>query len=56
MFGKIKEGKDNIDAEKLVCAKSDGTTCNFNIFKNSLEFAGNIYDAKISLKEAKNKQ
>ena len=56
MFGKIKEEKDNIDAEKLVCVKSDGTTCNFNIFKNSLEFAANIYNVKISLKEAKNKQ
>ena len=43
-----------MDPEKLVCSKTDGTIFNFNTFKNSLDFASDIYHkGKTSLKDAK---
>ena len=48
-----KEKKNTIDSEILVCVKTDGTIFNFSIFKNSLEFASNIYhEGKTSFKDA----
>ena len=52
----IREEKNDIDPEKLVCTKSDETIFNFNIFKLSFTFASSTYDGKITLKEAKNDQ
>ena len=43
-----------MDPEKLVCSKTDGTIFNFNTFKNSLDFASDLYHkGKTSLKDAK---
>ena len=48
-----KEKKNTIDSEILVCVKIDRTIFNFSIFKNSLEFASNIYhEGKTSFKDA----
>ena len=44
LYVKIKEEKNDIDPEKFVCAKTDGTI--FNRFKNSLDLASNIYRDK----------
>ena len=49
----FKEEKNSIDFKRPVCVKSDGTILNFNVFKNSLDFASNIYNGKILLKEVK---
>ena len=50
---KIEEEK-NIDPEKFVCIKTDGTIFNFNKFKNSLDLASNIYrDKNLLLKMQK---
>ena len=56
MIDELKEEKNNIDFEKLVCVKFDRTIFDFNAFKNSLNLASNIYSGKISLKKAKNSQ
>ena len=57
LLDELKKEINTIDPEKLVCAKFDGTIFNFNTFKNSLEFALNIYHAgKTSLEEAKKDQ
>ena len=56
MYVKIEEEKNNIDPEKFVCIKTDGTIFNFNKFKNSLDLASNIYRDKNLLKDAENKQ
>ena len=56
MFEKIKKEKNNIDAEKFLCVKTDGTIFNFNEFKNSLDLVSNIYRNKKLLKDAENKQ
>ena len=56
LLDELKEKKNSIDSERLVCVKSDGTIFNFNIFKNSLDFASDIYNGKISLEKAKNSQ
>ena len=56
MFEKIKKEKNDIDPEKFVCVKTDGTIFNFNKFKNSLDLASNIYKNKKLLKDAENKQ
>ena len=56
LFEKIKKEKNDIDPEKFVCVKTDGTIFNFNKFKNSLDLASNIYRDKNLLKDAENKQ
>ena len=56
MYVKIEEEKNNIDPEKFVCIKTDGTIFNFNKFKNSLDLASNIYRDKNLLKDAEKKQ
>ena len=54
LFVKIKNEKDTIDPEKLVCVKTDGKTIfNFNKFKISLDLASDIYKKKIYLKMQK---
>ena len=45
---KIKNEKDDINPEKLVCVKTDGKTIlNFDNFKISLDLDSNIYKKKI---------
>ena len=39
LFEKLKKRKNDIDPEKFVCVKTDGTIFNFNKFKNSLDLA-----------------
>ena len=56
LFEKIKKEKNDIDPEKFVCVKTDGTIFNYNIFQNSLDLASNIYRNKSLLKDAANKQ
>ena len=56
LFERIKKEKNDIDPEKFVCVKTDGTIFNFNKFKNSLDLASNIYRNKKLLKDAENKQ
>ena len=56
LFEKIKKEKIDIDPEKFVCVKTDETIFNFNIFKNSLDLASNIYRNKNLLKDAENEQ
>ena len=54
MLDELKKEKDMMYPEKLVCSKTDGTIFNFNTFKNSLDFASDIYHkGKTSLKDAK---
>ena len=53
---KNKKEKNDIDSEKFVCVKTDGTIFNFNKFKNSLDLASNIYRNKELLKNAENKK
>ena len=48
LLDKIKKEKNNINPEKLVCAHTNRTLYDFNIFKNSLAFASSIYSSKIS--------
>ena len=38
LYLKIKKDKNDIDPEKFVCIKTDGTIFNFNKFKISLNF------------------
>ena len=56
LFEKIKKEKNDIDPEKFVCVKTDGTIFNFNKFKNSIDLASNIYRDKKLLKDAENEQ
>ena len=42
LYNQIKEEKSNLNSEKLACVQNDGTIHNFNVFKNSLEFASDI--------------
>ena len=46
MFEKFKKEKNDIDSEKSVSVKTDGTIFNFNKFKNSLDLASDIYRIK----------
>ena len=49
--------KNDIDPEKFVCVKTDGTNFfNFNKFENSIDLAPNVYRDKNLLKDAENKQ
>ena len=43
LFEKTKKEKNDIDSEKFVCVKTDGTIFNFNTFKNSFDLASDIY-------------
>ena len=56
MLEKITKERNNIDPEKLVCVKTDGTIFNFSKFKTSLDLASNIYTNKKVLKNEENKQ
>ena len=53
LFEKIKKEKNDIDPEKFVCVKTDGSIFNFNKFKNSIDLASNIYRDKNLLKMQK---
>ena len=56
LYERIIKEKNDIDPEKFVCVKTDGTNFNFNKFNISLDLASNIYRNKKSLKVAENKQ
>ena len=56
LFEKIKKEKNDIDPEKIVCVKTDGTIFNFNKFKNLIDLASNIYRDNNLLRDAENKQ
>ena len=56
LFEKIKKKKNDIESERSVCVKTDGTIFNFNKLKNSLDLASNIYKNKSLLKDAENEQ
>ena len=56
LFEKIKKEKHDIDPEKYVCVKTDGTIFNFNELRNSVDLASNIYGDKNLLKDAENKK
>ena len=56
MLEKITKERNDIDPEKFVCLKTDGTIFNFNKFKTSLDLAWNIYRKKSWLKDAENEQ
>ena len=56
LFGKIKKEKNDIDPEKFVSVKTDGTILNFNKFKISLDLASGIYRNKKLLKDTENEQ
>ena len=53
LFEKIKKEKNDIDPEKFVCVKTDGTIFNFNKFKNSLDLASDISRNKSLLKKCR---
>ena len=52
LYQRFKKEINDIDPEKFVCVKSDGTIFNFNKFKNSLDLASNIYRNKELLKDS----
>ena len=54
LFEKIKKERNDIDPEKFVCVRTDGTIFIFNKFKTSLDLASNIYKKKSLLKDAEN--
>ena len=56
LYERITKEKNDIDPEKFVCVKTDGTIFNFNKFKTSLELASNIYMNEKLLKDAESKQ
>ena len=56
LFEKIKKEKNDIDPEKFVCVKTDGTIFDFNKFKTSVNLVSNIYRNKSLLKYAENKK
>ena len=56
MYKKIKQEKNDINSEKLVCIKTNGVVFNFNKFKKSFDLASDIYRNKGLLKNAENKQ
>ena len=56
LFVKIKKEKNDIDPEKLVCVKTNGTIFNFSKFTISLDLASKIYRNKKLLKDGENKQ
>ena len=56
MLEKITKERNDIDPEKFVCVKTDGTILNFDKLKTSLDLASNIYRKKKLLKDEENKQ
>ena len=48
LYEEIKKEKNDIDPEKFVCVKTDGTIFNFSKFKNSIDLALNIYMQKMN--------
>ena len=46
LLEKFKKEKNDIDSEKFVSVKTDGTIFNFNKFKNSLDLASDNYRIK----------
>ena len=56
LYERIKKEKNDIDPEKFVCVKTDGTIFNFNNFKVSLDLASDIYNDKELLKNAEANQ
>ena len=56
LLEKITKERNDIDPEKCVCVKTDGTIFNFNKFKTSLDLASNIYRNMNLLKDAENTQ
>ena len=50
---KIKKEKNDIDPEKSVCVKTDGTIFKFNKFKNSLDLTSNIYSKMQQMNKTK---
>ena len=56
LMNEIREVENDIDSEKLVCAKSVKKSFNFNVLKLLFKFSANIYDGKIILEEAKKDQ
>ena len=52
LMDEIKDADDDIDDGKLLFIDSNKETFDFNTFDMSLKFLLNIYNAKISLKEA----
>ena len=56
LLDKLEEENNSIGYKRLLCVTTDGTVFDFNGFKTSLGFASNIYNDKISLKEAKHFQ
>ena len=55
MLDQLGKEKNTIDSERHVFVKTDGTTFSSNPFKNSIEFASNIYQKdKTSSEDAKN--
>ena len=53
---KLKKKKNDIDPEKFVCVKTDGTVFNFNKYKNSIDLVLRIYTNNNLLKDAENEQ
>ena len=53
LYLKIKKEKNDIDPEKSVCVKTDGTIFKFNKFKNSLDLASNIYSKMQQMNKTK---
>ena len=56
LLEKITKERNDIDPEKCICVKTDGTIFNFNKFKTSLDLASNIYRNMNLLKDAENRQ
>ena len=56
LMDKIEDADDDIDVYKLVFIGSNEEKFNFNTFNMPLNFLSNIYNGKISLKEAGFKQ
>ena len=52
----IEEANDDIDLNMLAFIGNNNENFNFNTFKMPLNFVSNIYNVKISLKEAKFEQ
>ena len=56
LMDEIEDNDDDIDNDRLAFIGSDREKFNFNTFDTPLNFLSNIYNNKISLKEAKFEQ
>ena len=52
----VKKIDAKLDTAELVCTKTDGTKCNFNIFALPLEFIEKVHNYEITLDEAMDNQ